>query len=152
MNKSKHKIRCGWADSSYPIYIDYHDTEWGVPIYDDDQKHFEMLTLESAQAGLSWLTVLRKREGYRKAFADFDPAKVARFSSRRMEKLLANPEIIRNRQKVTCAVSNARAFLEVQEEFGSFSDFIGSLSMASRFRTAGRQSVTCRPTLGNRML
>ena len=124
MNQSRNHNRCGWADAKYPIYVEYHDTEWGVPVFDDDQKHFEMLTLESAQAGLSWLTVLRKREGYRRAFADFDPVKVARFTPKRIEKLLANPNIIRNRQKVTCAISNAREFLKVQNEFGSFSAFI----------------------------
>lgn len=124
MAKKKELVRCGWSESKYPIYAEYHDVEWGVPVFDDDQKHFEMLTLESAQAGLSWLTVLRKREGYRQAFAEFDPAKVARFTAKRVEKLLANPAIIRNRQKVTCAVSNAKAFLDVQDELGSFSKFI----------------------------
>ncbi|MEX2015796.1 MAG: DNA-3-methyladenine glycosylase I [Candidatus Hydrogenedentales bacterium] len=101
----------------------YHDEEWGVPVH-DDRRHFEFLVLEGAQAGLSWAIVLRKREGYRKAFADFDPAKVARFTEKRVEKLLLDPGIIRNRLKVNGAVKNAQRFLEVQEEFGSFDDYI----------------------------
>jgi DNA-3-methyladenine glycosylase I len=101
----------------------YHDTEWGVPTHDDG-RHFEFLILEGAQAGLSWRTVLQRREGYRRAFAGFDPEKVARFTPARVEKLLADPGIIRNRAKVTSAVGNARAFLEVQREFGSFDAFI----------------------------
>jgi DNA-3-methyladenine glycosylase I len=103
----------------------YHDTEWGVPVH-DDHRHFEFLILEGAQAGLSWRTVLQRREGYRRAFAGFDPEKVARFSAARIEKLLADPGIIRNRAKVTSAVGNARAFLGVREEFGSFDAFIWS--------------------------
>jgi DNA-3-methyladenine glycosylase I len=99
--------------------IAYHDGEWGVPIHDDRQ-HFEFLVLEGAQAGLSWKTVLYKREGYRKAFSDFDPQRVARFTAKRVEKLLLDPGIIRNRQKVESAVKNAKAFLTVQNEFGSF--------------------------------
>jgi DNA-3-methyladenine glycosylase I len=101
----------------------YHDTEWGVPTH-DDRKHFEFLVLEGAQAGLSWRTVLQRREGYRRAFAGFDPEKVARFTPARVEKLLADPGIIRNRQKVTAAVGNARAFLKIVEELGSFDAFI----------------------------
>jgi len=101
----------------------YHDTEWGVPVH-DDRKQFEFLTLESAQAGLSWLVVLRKREAYRKAFADFDPEKVARFTEKRIEKLLLDPGIIRNRLKIAAAVSNAQHFLSVQEEFGSFDKYL----------------------------
>jgi len=103
----------------------YHDTEWGVPVH-DDQKQFEFLTLESAQAGLSWLVVLRKREAYRRAFADFDPEKVARFTAKRIEKLVVDPGIIRNRLKITAAITNAQKFLEVQEEFGSFDKYIWS--------------------------
>jgi DNA-3-methyladenine glycosylase I len=103
--------------------IAYHDEEWGVPVH-DDRKQFEFLTLESAQAGLSWLVVLRKRQAYRRAFADFDPQKVARFTEKRIEKLLADPGIIRNRLKVTAAVNNARRFLAVQEEFGTFDKYI----------------------------
>lgn len=103
----------------------YHDHEWGVPVH-DDQKHFEFLILEGAQAGLSWSTILRKRDGYRRAFAGFDPAKVARFTPAKIEKLLTDPSIIRNRQKVECAVGNARQFLRLVDEVGSFDDYIWS--------------------------
>ncbi|MFH2035991.1 MAG: DNA-3-methyladenine glycosylase I [Candidatus Zixiibacteriota bacterium] len=120
----KEKERCGWAGSD-PLYVAYHDEEWGVPVF-DDQKLFEFLILEGAQAGLSWSTILNKREGYRKAFADFDPVKVARFTPAKIEKLLLNPSIVRNRLKVESAVSNAKAFLKVQKEFGSFSKYIWS--------------------------
>jgi DNA-3-methyladenine glycosylase I len=101
----------------------YHDEEWGVPVH-DDRKQFEFLTLESAQAGLSWLVVLRKREAYRRAFADFDPQKVARFTEKRIEKLLADPGIIRNRLKITAAINNAQRFLDVQAEFGTFDTYM----------------------------
>ncbi len=104
-------------------YIEYHDTEWGVPVY-DDRTQFEFLILEGAQAGLSWSTILNKREGYRKAFADFDPEKVARFTKKRVEKLLLDPSIVRNRLKVESTVTNAKAFLDVQEEFGTFCRYI----------------------------
>lgn len=114
--------RCGWSLGD-PIYIEYHDNEWGVPVH-DDRKLFEFLVLEGAQAGLSWLTVLKKREGYRKAFAGFDPEKVARFSDKKIEKLLQDPSIIRNKLKVNSAVTNAKAFLKVREEFGSFDKYI----------------------------
>lgn len=117
------KQRCQWCASGNELYVEYHDTEWGVPVH-DDQKQFEFLTLESAQAGLSWSTVLNKREGYRKAFADFDPVKVARFSDKKIAKLLENPGIIRNKLKVKAAVSNARAFLDVQDEFDGFAPYI----------------------------
>jgi DNA-3-methyladenine glycosylase I len=103
--------------------IEYHDTEWGTPLH-DDRKHFEFLILDAAQAGLSWRTVLSKRENYRKAFDGFDPAKVARYSARRIEKLLQDPGIIRNRLKIQSAVTNAQGFLQVQEEFGAFDTFI----------------------------
>ena len=116
-------MRCPWANPKNELYLRYHDEEWGVPVHDDG-KHFEMLTLEGAQAGLSWETILNKREGYRRAFADFDPIKVSRFTDRRLEKLLEDPGIVRNRLKVFAARSNARAFLEIQEEHGSFDDFI----------------------------
>ena len=115
--------RCKWAEGSGPNYIEYHDREWGVPVW-DDRVQFEFLILEGAQAGLSWSTILNKREGYRKAFADFDPVKVSRFTEKRIEKLLADPSIVRNRLKVRSAVSNAKAFLKVQKEFGSFCDYI----------------------------
>lgn len=116
------KIRCPWC-LSFDQYIQYHDVEWGVPVH-DDRKHFEFLILEGAQAGLSWSTILKKREGYRKNFADFDPEKVARFTSKKIEKILTDPAIIRNKLKVHAAVNNARRFLEVQKEFGSFNTYI----------------------------
>ena len=105
------------------MYVRYHDTEWGVPIHEDG-KHFEFLILEGAQAGLSWSTVLKKREGYRKAFAQFDPNTVARFSESRIETLLQNPGIVRNRLKVRAAVTNAQAFLRLQEEYGRFDTYV----------------------------
>ena len=117
------KQRCWWSAKADELMISYHDEEWGVAMH-DDRKQFEFLTLESAQAGLSWATVLRKRENYRRAFAEFDPEKVARFTSKRIEKLLLDPGIIRNRLKVAGAVTNARQFLAVQEEFGSFDEYI----------------------------
>ncbi len=116
------KTRCQWADSD-PLYITYHDTEWGVPVH-DDQKIFEFLILEGMQAGLSWITILRKRENFRAAFDNFDPEKVARYDKRKIKKLLADPGIIRNRLKVAAAVTNARVFLKTQEEFGSFDQYI----------------------------
>ena len=119
----KDYTRCKWAEGASLDYIRYHDEEWGVPVH-DDRTQFEFLILEGAQAGLSWSTILNKRDGYRRAFADFDPQKVARFTKRRVEKLLKDPSIVRNRLKVESAVSNAQAFLDVQEEFGSFSDYI----------------------------
>lgn len=119
----KDKTRCPWPGAIHQAYIDYHDQEWGVPVH-DDRKQFEFLILEGAQAGLSWWTVLNKRENYRRLFAQFDPEKVARFTKKRIEKLLADPGIIRNRQKVNAAVINAKAFLEVQEEFGVFDRYI----------------------------
>ena len=118
---SDDRRRCEWAQSDEMIA--YHDAEWGVPVH-DDPVHFEFLVLEGAQAGLSWSTILKRRAGYRKAFAGFDAAKVARFTQARVEKLLADPGIIRNRAKVEATVRNARAFLDVQEEFGSFDAYI----------------------------
>ena len=115
--------RCAWA--AKPEMWDYHDREWGVPVH-DDRKHFEFLVLEGAQAGLSWSTILNKRDGYRRCFADFDPEKVARFSPAKIAKILTDPGIVRNRQKVECAVTNAKLFLAIQTEFGSFTDFIWS--------------------------
>ena len=115
------RIRCHWATG--PWNTPYHDTEWGVPVH-DDRTHFEFLVLEGAQAGLSWLTILKKREGYRRLFADFDVEKVARFTPKRIEKILLDPGIIRNRAKVEATVRNARAYITVQEEFGSFDDYI----------------------------
>ena len=116
------RTRCPWGDT-HPLYIAYHDTEWGVPQH-DDARLFEMLLLEGAQAGLSWLTILKKREGYRRAFSQFDPRKIARYDARKIARLLANDQIIRNRLKVNAAVTNARAFLAVQEAFGSFDRYI----------------------------
>ncbi len=113
------KKRCGWVGESNSLMLEYHDREWGVPVH-DDVKHFEFLVLEGAQAGLSWSIVLNKREGYRRAFSEFDPNKVARYTEKRVQKLLLDPGIIRNRQKIEAAVRNAPAFLAIQEEFGSF--------------------------------
>jgi len=114
--------RCSWCGDD-PLYIDYHDNEWGVPVR-DDHTLFEFLVLEGAQAGLSWITILRKREAYRKAFDGFNPEKVARYSDKKLDKLLENPGIVRNRLKVYGTRQNARAFLEVQQALGSFSDYI----------------------------
>jgi DNA-3-methyladenine glycosylase I len=115
------RTRCSWA--STPVSIAYHDSEWGVPVH-DDLVLFEFLTLEGAQAGLSWETILKKRESYREAFADFDPAKVARFTPARIERLLQNPGIVRNRLKIESTVTNAKAFQAVQREFGSFDTYV----------------------------
>lgn len=117
------KKRCFWVALDKPHYVTYHDEEWGVPVH-DDRKHFEMLILEGAQAGLSWETILRKRDNYRKAFAGFDPRKVARFSEEKLEKLLLDPGIVRNRLKVFGTVKNAKAFLAVQKEFGTFDAYV----------------------------
>ena len=111
--------RCTWVSSDSPLMLDYHDHEWGVPAH-DDRTHFEFLVLEAAQAGLSWSIVLNKREGYRRAFSQFDPRKVARYTQSRIETLIADPSIIRNRLKIEAAVRNARAFLAIQDEAGSF--------------------------------
>jgi len=116
------KIRCSWCGTD-PLYMDYHDTEWGVPVYNDD-KLFEFLILETFQAGLSWITILRKRENFRKAFDKFDYKKIARYSENKYNNLLQNADIIRNKLKIRATISNAQAFLEVQKEFGSFSNYI----------------------------
>jgi DNA-3-methyladenine glycosylase I len=120
---AKSLSRCPWSEGVSPTYLEYHDREWGVPVH-DDRTQFEFLILEGAQAGLSWSTILHRREGYRRAFAGFDPVKVARFTPARIEKLLRDPGIIRNRLKVAAAVHNARAFLELKDEFGSFDAYI----------------------------
>ncbi|MFW2403505.1 MAG: DNA-3-methyladenine glycosylase I [Gammaproteobacteria bacterium] len=125
MPKPRASKRCAWSLGVSDAYQAYHDDEWGVPVH-DDRKQFEFLILEGAQAGLSWSTVLHKRDGYRQAFAEFDPEKVARFSKRKIESLLKNPAIIRNRLKVTSAVTNAQAFLQLLETEDSFSDYIWS--------------------------
>lgn len=117
------KIRCGWVGENKPHYEHYHDTEWGVPVH-DDQKHFEMLILEGAQAGLSWETILKRREGYRVAFKQFNVAAVAAMTDEELEHLLSNPAIIRNRLKVFSARKNARVFLDIQREFGSFDKYV----------------------------
>jgi len=139
--------RCPWLDLDKPDYVAYHDREWGVPVH-DDRKHFEFLTLESAQAGLSWYTVLRKRANYRQAFAKFDPAKVARFSAVTVEQMLQDPGLIRNRRKLNAAVENARHFLAVQDEFGSFSTyiwrFVGGEPIVNEFRTLADLPATSR--------
>lgn len=122
MAEKTEKIRCPWC-LKFDEYIQYHDEEWGVPVH-DDRTHFEFLILEGAQAGLSWSTILKKREGYRKAFAGFDPVKVAKFTEAKLEKILLDPGIVRNRLKVYAAVNNAKKFLAVQKEFGSFDNYI----------------------------
>jgi DNA-3-methyladenine glycosylase I len=130
--------RC-WLGAPDPLMEAYHDAEWGVPVH-DDRRHFEFLILEGAQAGLSWRTVLQRREGYQRAFASFDPERVARFTPARIEKLLADPGIIRNRAKVTSVVTNARAFLKVQKAFGSFDAFIWSF-LGGKTRVSGWRSL-----------
>ena len=136
---------CSWAAQGNAAYQRYHDEEWGVPVR-DDRTHFEFLTLESAQAGLSWATILNKRDGYRQAFAHFDPEKVARFSARRIDKLCSDRSIVRNRLKITSAVNNARAFLEVQQEFGDFCAylwrFVDGNPIQNRWRTPNQVPVT----------
>ena len=116
------RTRCGWCGED-PLYVAYHDSEWGVPVH-DDRLLFEFLTLEGAQAGLSWLTILRKRDAYRRAFDGFDAEKVARYGQRQVARLLADPGIVRNRLKIAAAINNAQRFLDVQEAFGSFDDYI----------------------------
>lgn len=122
MPQTDAQTRCTWCGTD-PLYVAYHDTEWGMPVH-DDRRLFEFLVLEGAQAGLSWITILRKRDAYRVAFDGFDPERVARYDARRVAKLLANPGIVRNRLKVASAVTNARAFLAVQNEFGSFAHYM----------------------------
>jgi len=134
---NKPVVRCKWAEGVSLDYIEYHDKEWGVPVW-HDRTQFEFLILEGAQAGLSWSTILNKRDGYRRLFADFDVQKVARFTKPRIEKILLDPAVVRNRLKVESAVSNAKAFLEVQKEFGTFSEyiwgFVGGKPVQNRFR------------------
>jgi DNA-3-methyladenine glycosylase I len=129
--------RCSWVDTDDPLLLKYHDREWGVPVY-NDRKHFEILVLSGAQAGLNWSLVLKKREGYRSAFDKFEPEKVARYSEKRIQSLLTNPEIIRNRMKIGAAVRNARAFLKIQEEFGDFDSycwqFVGGQPKLNRWK------------------
>ena len=122
LDRNKNIIRCAWCGTD-PLYVRYHDKEWGKPVY-SDQILFEFLILESAQAGLSWITVLRKRENYRKAFANFDAPKVAEYTEQDVERLLMDQGIIRNRLKINSAINNARLFMEIRQEFGSFSNYI----------------------------
>jgi DNA-3-methyladenine glycosylase I len=133
------RTRCHWASDADPEYVRYHDEEWGCPVH-DDRRLFEMLTLEGAQAGLSWSTILRKRAGYRRAFAGFDPRRVARFDASRRTALLHDPRIVRNRLKIDSAVSNAAAFLSVQREFGSFDHYLWSF--------VGGRPIVNRPAAG----
>jgi DNA-3-methyladenine glycosylase I len=134
---SETQNRCEWANNS-SLMLEYHDKEWGVPVH-DDRKLFEFLILEGAQAGLTWETVLKKRENYRKAFDDFNPSKISCYSEEDVKRLLADSGIIRNRLKVNAAISNAQRFLEIQKEFGSFDNyiwsFVGSNSIKNRFRS-----------------
>jgi DNA-3-methyladenine glycosylase I len=137
--------RCGWVDLTKPDYVEYHDREWGVPVH-DDRLLFEFLTLEAAQAGLSWYTVLRKRESYRRAFAGFDPEAVARYGQEDVERLLGDAGIIRNRAKIQAAIHNAQRFLEVCGEFGSFDAyiwrFVGGRPIVNAWRTPGEVPAT----------
>lgn len=123
MNEGAGKKRCEWAEGTFQKYVDYHDREWGVPVH-DDQVHFEFLILESAQAGLSWSTILKKRESYREAFAGFDPKIVAQFGDSEVQLLMENEGIVRYEKKIRSAIQNAKAFLNIQQEFGSFDSFI----------------------------
>lgn len=136
---AKQQKRCSWAGSD-PLYHAYHDEEWGVPVY-DDKKLFEFLILEGAQAGLSWLTVLKKREHYCKVYDQFDPKKVAKYDAKKVKALLNDAGIIRNRLKVAASITNAQAFLKVQKEFGSFSEymwnFVGGKPIKNKFRSMG---------------
>lgn len=121
--KLQTKERCAWAGSEDPEYISYHDEEWGVPVH-DDTKHFEFLVLEGAQAGLSWKTILKRRKGYERLYEGFDPQKVAHFTDEKVEEMLGDSGIIRNRQKVLSSINNAKIFLSIQSEFGSFDKYI----------------------------
>lgn len=138
------KVRCPWCGDD-PLYMEYHDTEWGVPLY-DNQKLFEFLILEGAQAGLSWITVLRKRENYRKAFDNFDPAKIARYSAAKKAKLLQNEGIIRNRLKIDSAVKNAQAYLAMQKNGEDFSEFlwsfVGGKSKQNKLKSMGQAAAS----------
>jgi DNA-3-methyladenine glycosylase I len=135
---SKQKKRCQWVKLSNPLYVDYHDNEWGRPVHDDNLL-FEFLILEGAQAGLSWETILNKRASYREAFDHFDPAKVARYTEARKKKLLQNPGIVRNKMKVKSATRNAKVFLDIQKEFGSFDQyvwgFVGGKPIINKWKT-----------------
>jgi DNA-3-methyladenine glycosylase I len=143
--------RCEWCESPRDVrdaelYMRYHDTEWGVPSF-DDRTHFEFLVLESAQAGLSWITILKKRENYRRAYDNFDPEKVARYTEKKKEKLLADPGIVRNRLKIEASIGNARHFLEIRKEFGSFSNYIWSFTKTCRDLTAAKSPAAGDPAV-----
>lgn len=142
--KNSDRKRCAWVGDD-PLYRDYHDREWGVPLY-DDRRLFEMLILEGAQAGLSWITILKKRENYRLAFSQFDARRIARYDARKKRALLGNPGIIRNRLKIDAAIGNARAFLAVVDEFGSFSEylwgFVDGRPVVNRWRTSAEVPVS----------
>ena len=138
--------RCDWAGTD-PLMVAYHDTEWGVPLH-DDRRLFELLILEGAQAGLSWQTVLNKREGYRRAFDDFDPRRVASYDQRKMDSLLNDPGIVRNRLKVHSAITNARLFIDIQDEYGSFDEyiwgFVNGTTIRNELGTMGEMPATSR--------
>ena len=139
------RTRCPWCEGIDEHNLSYHDTEWGVPVH-DDRTHFEFLILEGAQAGLSWTTILRKRAGYRRAFADFDAERVARFNKRSVERLMADPGIVRNRRKIEATISNARHYLAIQEEFGSFTNyvwrFVGGEPLVNRWKVQSEVPAT----------
>jgi DNA-3-methyladenine glycosylase I len=139
------QVRCPWSEGIDPAYTAYHDDEWGVPVR-DDRVHFEFLVLESAQAGLSWATVLRKREGYRRAFADFDAEKVARFNQRSVARLMLDSGIVRNRQKIEAAIANARGFLAIQEQFGSFDSYVWGFVDGRPIVNRWKRQTEIRPT------
>jgi DNA-3-methyladenine glycosylase I len=143
--------RCGWCTGS-ELYMEYHDKEWGTPVF-DDRKHFEFMVLESAQAGLSWITILKKRENYRKAYDGFDPEKVARYGEKKKAALLANPGIIRNRLKIEASINNAKHFLEIQKEFTSFSDYIWSFTRGKpvKGKRKNLQDIPARTELSDRI-
>ena len=144
-------VRCGWCAGS-DLYRRYHDEEWGVPVF-DDRRHFEFLVLESAQAGLSWLTVLKKRENYRRAYDGFDPDRVARYPARKMEELLADAGLIRNRLKIEASLVNARTFLEVREEFGTFAAYLWGFTKGRQIQGRWRSlaEVPARTELSDRV-
>lgn len=139
MTSSDQICRCSWVDLSKPDYVQYHDQEWGIPVY-DDQHLFEHLVLESSQAGLSWYTVLRKRENYRTAFDQFNPQQIANYDEAKIESLMGNAGIIRNRKKIEAIIGNARVFLQIQEEFGSFASyswhFVGGQPIVNTFSSS----------------
>lgn len=139
------KTRCAWVNLGDSLMLDYHDQEWGAPVH-DDRKHFEFLILEAAQAGLSWSTVLKKRDGYRRAFSNFAADKVARYTNEHIDRLTLDPSIIRNRSKIAAAVKNAQRFLEIQEEFGSFDHycwtFVGGRPKVNHWKTTSEIPVT----------